>query len=107
MRERSQAKMGPSAGPWLPRSSRCGCLGVFAAATVNLRAGCKGEPGLDGRRGEDGVPGSPGPPGHEGDTGEAGCPGAPGKLSPLLFFSLTPDPRCVYKIPGLAGSLPD
>lgn len=63
---------------------------VFIPTIMHFPAGCKGKPGLDGRRGEDGVPGSPGPPGCEGDTGEAGYPGAPGKafIFLLLFLML-------------------
>lgn len=59
---------------------------VFPTIIMNFPTGCKGEPGLDGRRGQDGFPGSPGPPGHKGDTGEAGCPGAPGRVSLASLF---------------------
>lgn len=66
-----------------------GCHMVLTTATVGFYAGCRGEPGPDGRRGKDGTPGSPGPPGHKGDMGEAGFPGAPGTEFQFLVFSLT------------------
>lgn len=64
------------------------CHAVLMTTSMNLSTGCKGEPGLDGRRGNDGIPGSPGPPGRKGDAGEAGCPGAPGKGFLFLLFPL-------------------